>query len=537
MMNKLVKRIVSGVLLCVMLVGLLAGCGEDKPNQIDIAAQSGNYEEKISFTMTNWYSMINANVGYDLEEDAYVQWVLDKFNVEIDAWALPSSSDSLSTTRLWLNAGTVPECFLINTTMPIAELRQYIDMGMLKPLPENWKEQWPNLAAMTASTGYLEAVTIDGLTYAIPHATYYGYEEYDPLPEHKSIHFRKDWAAKVGMPDLGADGSIKLSELAQYLEKVAQAGLCSKPYLAGTISNALPLFKLANGMTNDHDFVKTDNGYIWQPATKEFLDVIKQVNEWYDNGLLDPDAYVTDSDTAWEEYKNGLSPAVYNSASVGVYHDMLDDILKRSGFLPSNSEERAKLCDIYAIAAVESEDGKVYSNAVGNYYTMHAFSPNCPDATMVRILDMMDYFCTPEGQIGAINGIPGTDWELDAEGNYVVLNEELSEGEYASASRYFAVWGTADDSISSIPGVSGYHAKEQELVRNMYKVKESGVVFPVDMNIELLNTDAKNNYSAGVASKVTSVVISSNNIDADWAAYVEEYKSMYEPVLEDLNNQ
>ena len=154
---------------------------------------------------------------------------------------------------------------------------------------------------------------------------------------------------------------------------------------------------------------------------------------------------------------------------------------------------------------------------------------------MVRILDMMDYFCTTEGQIGALNGIPGQDWELDADGNFVVLNEELSAGDYASASRYFAVWGTADDSISGIPGISGYHIKEQEMVRNLYSVKEKGVVFPIDMDIVLLDTDAKNNYSAGVASRVTNLVISSNNIDGDWADFVKEYRSVYEPVLEDLN--
>ena len=395
-------------------LGLTAcGGGSDTPAGGTVVTETGNYDEKISVTMTNWYSMINANAGYDLEEDAYVQWVLDKFNVEIDAWALPSSSDSLSTTRLWLNAGTVPECFLINTTMPMTELRQYINMGMLKALPSNWQELWPNLAAMAKTTGYFDAVTIDGLTYAIPHATYYGYEEYDPLPEHKSVHFRKDWAEKIGMPNFGADGTIKMSELKEYLQKVADAGLCAKPYLAGTISNSLPLFMLANGMGNDSDFVKTSNGYVWQPDTPEYVAIIKQINEWYDTGLLDPDAYVTDSDTAWEEYKNGLSPAVYNSGSVGVYHDMLNDVLKRSGFLPSNSDERSKLCDKFAMAAIKSEDGVVYSNAVQNYYTMHAFSPNCPDATMVRLLDMMDYFCTPEGQIGALNGIPGQDWELD----------------------------------------------------------------------------------------------------------------------------
>ena len=533
-MKKLWKKLVSGALLCSMALGLLAGCGEGKEQEHGNAV-SGDYEKKISFTMTNWYSMVNANAGYNLDEDAYVQWVLDKFNVEVDAWALPSSSDALSTTRLWLNAGTVPDCFLINTTMPITELRQYINLGILKPLPDNWKEQWPNLAKMTQATGYLDAVTIDGLTYAVPHATYYGYDEYDPLPEHKSIHFRKDWAAQVGMEDFGADGTVTLSELENYLEKVADAGLCSKPYLAGTINSVLPLFKLANGMSGDGDFLKTEDGYIWQPDTEEYIGIIEQIKEWYDKGLLDPDAYVTDADTAWEEYKNGLSPAIYSNGSVGVYHDMLSDILKRSGHLPSDSKEREKLCDIYGMAAVESEDGTVYSNAVENYYTMHAFNSNCSNETMVRILDMMDYFCTPEGQIGALNGIPEVDWTFDEDGNYVTLNEGVSEGEYASTSRFFAVWGTADDSISSIPGVSGYNVKEQEIVKNLYQIKESGVVFPIDMNIVLLDTEAKNNYSAGVASKVTSLVISSKDIKADWKAYVKEYQSMWKPVLEDLN--
>lgn len=534
-MKKVMKKLVCGVLLCTMIGSLLVGCGKDKKP----SGGSGNsdYDKKISFSITDWYSMSNADAGYDLDEDPYVQWILDKFNVEIDAWSLPSSSDALATTRLWLNAGTVPDCFLISTTMPMTELRQYINLGMLKALPENWKEQWPNLAAMVEATGYAGAVELNGRTYAIPHATYYGVEEMNPLPRHTSIHFRKDWAAKVGMENLGADGTIKLSELAEYLKKVSAAGLCSKPYLAGTINNALTLFKLANGISDDSDFVKTNKGYVWEPATDEYVGVIKQLQQWYKDGLLDPDAYVTDQDTAWEEYKNGLSPAAYHSGSVGVYHDMLSDILKRTGHLPSDSAERTKLCDVYAMATVRAEDGTVYSNSIANYYTMHGFNANCPDETMVRILDMMDYFCTKEGQIGALNGIPEVDWTLDEDGNFKILNEDIGEGEYASASRFFAVWGTADDSISSIPGVSGYNVKEQELVHKLYEVKQNGTVFPTDMDIVLLDTEAKNNYSVGVASRVTSLVISSNNIEADWKAFVKESGAIYNPVLKDLNKK
>ena len=73
------------------------------------------------------------------------------------------------------------------------------------------------------------------------------------------------------------------------------------------------------------------------------------------------------------------------------------------------------------------------------------------------------------------------------------------------------------------------------MVRNLYTVKENGKVFPIDMDIVLLDTEAKNNYTAGVASKVTNLVISSQNIDADWAAFVNEQRVMFEPVLADLN--
>lgn len=533
-MKKLMRKVVTGVLFCSMAVGLMTGCGKKEGTG---SAGSGDYDKKISFSMTNWYSMVNASAGYDLEEDEYVQWVMKKFNVEIDAWNLGSSSESLNTTRLWLNAGTTPDCFLINTTMPMKELRQYISLGMLKSLPENWKEQWPNLAAMVEATGYGDIVEIDGLTYAVPHATYYGFDKMDPLPQHTSIHYRKDWAEKVGMADLGANGSIKLSELEEYLKKVADAGLCSKPYLAGTVNNALSLFKLANGISNDSDFVSTKSGYIWKPDTNEYVGVIKQLQDWYKRGLLDPDAYVTDQTTAYEEYKNGLSPAIYNSGSVGVYHDMLSDVLKRSGHLPSDSKEREKLCDVYGMAAIAAEDGTVYSDEIANYYTMSAFSPNCSDEAMVRILDMMDYFCTKEGQIGAINGIPEVDWTFDEDGNYKILNENLSSGEYASESRFFAVWGTADDSISLIPGVSGYNEKEQKLVQKIYETKTKGTVLPIDINIELLDTDAMNNYSVGVASRVTSLVISSKNIDADWKAFVDEASALYKPALQDLNKK
>lgn len=534
MKKSIVKRLLAATLALCMMAGFV-GCG-DSESKKNRGTASSDYKETIDFSCTSWYSMYMADAGYDLESEAYTQWVMDKFNVEIDAWSLPSSN-ALATTRLWLNGSTMPDMFIIPYGMPITEIRQYMNLGMMKALPDDWEERWPNLAAMVEVTGYGEATQVNGVTYAIPHATFYSFTDMgDTVPRHKSIHFRKDWAEQVGMSELGANGTIKISELKEYIQKVADAGLCSKACLAGTVSGALELFKLAEGIDGTSDFTKTDSGYVWTPETDEYIELIEKLQEWYKAGLLDPDAYVTDMETAFEEYKNGLSPAIYYSGGVGNYQDMLSDVLKRNGYSPNNTEEREKLYDAYGLAAVVSEDGTVYTDATDNYYTMTGFNPNCDDETMERVLDMMDYFCTKEGQVGVTQGIPGEDWEFAEDGSVTILNDELTSGEYEpSPSKFFNVWGTAGDDVAYVSGIAGRYEKEQQMVLDIYDVKRSGTIFEIDMDYMLLDTDAKKNYSVAVASQVTKLVVSSKNIEKDWKAFVEEYKGIWKPVLDDLN--
>ena len=58
-MKKIMKKLLCAALLCTMVLSLLTGCGKEG-NSNSANAISGDYSEKISFTMTNWYSMTNA---------------------------------------------------------------------------------------------------------------------------------------------------------------------------------------------------------------------------------------------------------------------------------------------------------------------------------------------------------------------------------------------------------------------------------------------------------------------------------------------
>ena len=142
---KCMKSTVALALSGAMILSLLAGCasaGDEQTSAVSqetqaarpveneeatapettqekAAAWEKSYDEKISFSITTYYSLRQASAGHDLESDPYISWVKDKFNVEIDAWACDNSGAS-EQTRLWVNGGTMPDC-MIWTDLTIPE--------------------------------------------------------------------------------------------------------------------------------------------------------------------------------------------------------------------------------------------------------------------------------------------------------------------------------------------------------------------------------------------------------------------------------
>lgn len=555
------KKIVA-LLLCGMLAAaMFTGCGSDssvKPGTDDVkesensektdskeeesapaeesaedVAVEKTYDEKISFSITNYYSMYKAAAGFDLEADPYIQWMLDKFNVEIDAWVI-SAQEAEDQARLWVNGGTMPDA-MAWPSITVAELTEYADQELLQPLPEDWETTWPNLAKMVKKSGYAEMVKVDGLTYGIPHTSYGNFADIGKPVVHNSVYFRKDWAAQVGMPDLGKDSTIKLSELKEYLEKVKEAGLCDNPTLSATTSNLRLMFQLACGI-NPKEFVKTDSGYVWMPAEEGYTEYLKLLKEWYDAGLIDPDFYNKEGKTAYSEFQEGIIAAMYYDGGIGNYGDMIGNYLEGHGLDKTDDVERQKVRDMFGIVSVQAEDGTVYGNGSYAYWMVHSFSPECSPEKMERILDMMDYFSTKEGQISERLAIPEEDWTMDADGKINILNEDIISGAYeVSPSRFFNVWGYAGDDLAYAPGIPGRYEAEQKLILKNFEVKNAGVVFDTDDKVEALSTPAKKQYSVDLKAKIGEIITGSEDVDTAWAQFVEENRPMWEPVVDDLN--
>ncbi|MBQ7841228.1 MAG: hypothetical protein IJ390_12215 [Lachnospiraceae bacterium] len=548
------KKSVALLLCGAMALSMVAGCGssetadtsanaevkeeaaESKAPAEDAAEEAAaekSYDEHIDFTYTGFYSLYQAANGHDIEADPYIQWVEDKFNVTIDQWAC-ESANAKEEVRLWVNGGTMPDS-MIWPSLPVAELREYADQELIQPLPEGWEEKWPNIATMVEKSGYSELVKVDGLTYAIPHATFGNFNQMEKLVSHSSIYFRKDWAEQVGMADLGDDSTITLAELEEYLTKVGEAGLCDNPVLGADVGAATKVFQLANGV-NLEDFIATDDGYIWEPQQENYVAYVENMQDWYSRGLLDADFYVKDGATTQTEFQEGFTAALAYSGGVGNYQTLMDNLMDVAGENKLDEELRAKYQDQFAIVTLVGNDGNIYIDGIYNYWMMNTFSPECDEATMERILDMVDWFCTPEGQASERCGIPGTDFTMDENNVVTILNEDIISGEYqVSPSRFFNVWGYCGDDLAYAEGIPGRHTVERQRVLTNYAVRSKGIVFEKDDKVEALATEAKKNYSCDINAAVAEIVSGKKDAATEIAAFIENNKGLWQPVVDDLN--
>lgn len=531
---KKLKNLIA-LLVAISMLVTIAGCGNNstgRETNAEVSEEEDKYSEHIEFDATFFYSLWNASAGYDLESDPYIQYVLDKFNVTVDILDCAYNTAD-ETSRLWVNGGTMPDT-MIWENISRSEMAEYADQGLLKALPDGWEDRWPNLKRMFDATGSADIVTVDGKVYGIPHAVYGNFLAVETMVDNAVVYYRTDFAKQVGMDDMGSDGSVSLEELKEYLTKVGDAGLCENPTLLCDPGSLLGFFQKAYGISGN-EFVSTDDGYIWGVQQENYVEMIKEMQEWYNAGLIDPDYYV--KETAKAEYREGFSAASVFAGNTGTYtKEVVDPLMDAAGEKLSDETLRAKYWDMFAMAAIEGNDGNVYSSEIRNYWLISSFNPDTDDATVERILDMMDWFCSYEGQASVTCGIPGEDFTIDENNKITILNEDIISGEYqVHPSSYFAVWGYCGDDMQYSAGLPGKYEFEIDLSRKTYEAKWNGKIIPMDPAFDNLVSEAKDNYSVNTGSIVHEIVTQNKDVKSSMEEYIKTNENLWKPVVDDLN--
>ena len=503
------KKILA-LLLCLMLIGTVSALAE--------------YDTHVNFTINAGHT----NAAMDYNSDNLYKLVSEKFNFDYEVF--PVSKDAQDDKiRIWINGGTMPDSVTWRN-FNYQEYVSYAQQGLIAPLPDGWEETYPNLYGMIKTSGIYDQMIVDGATYGIPHATFARFSGMDTVVNHLSVYYRKDWAEKLGIE---MDNETTLSELETYIRA------CIDNDMAGN-GNTLGLSDDPDNMTNfwmlfagvDHDaFMKGENGYEWCFANEGVLRAIKLANEWYGKGLLDPDFYLNQSADAINNFTSGIASCMFYNCAISSYLGYKTTFEESTGL---NGE------DCLAITTIAEEDGTPLAIETNNWWAVTMFNPDIDPEVHERLLAMMDWICTEEGQLTVLVGVPGETWDYDAEGKIVMLTKPDENGNYPNtvdlynSYNVFRTQGILADDYSFINPANDPSVVAQ--VKEMYATRQSGKIISLDQDYEFFSSDSKANYSLDLSDEVTKLIISKDtDIEAEWKNYIETNKGIWQPVIDDLN--
>ncbi len=242
------KKVVSMLLAMTMLMGVLAGCGDQKagkstePDNAGTvstdAQESETPEVKEPPVTVKMRTRNSADVSDEARVLAYVnELLLEKYNIQLELEYASSTNEIKKMHDLTLAAKEEVDLIWVNSTM----YSTYAAEGSIIPLDDLLAEYAPELLE-TIDQKYFDLTAYDGKKYAVPcqqiMVTYDGYivqkqyaDEYGKLPEHidnwDEIFPFLDWLVEKH-PEVYPTYSQTLFNVYdnQYFERVGGTGNC-----------------------------------------------------------------------------------------------------------------------------------------------------------------------------------------------------------------------------------------------------------------------------------------------------------------------
>jgi putative aldouronate transport system substrate-binding protein len=475
---------------------------------------------------------VDSNRDYNAGDEWVKRWT-DTFNV---SWDLtPLTWDNWSERlRIWINSNDAPEMFVLNYNH--GEAVEYVNQGLIKKMPDDWKQKYPNLAkaASDSPLGPMAEELFDG--------TYYFYRPIfsinrpsKKLSSHMSVYIRKDWGQTAGAV---VKPAMKLSEIIEYARKVKAAnpgnvGPNFYPIVvrAGNLGTWVHFNSTYAGAGTDPFYLGKDGKYHWGAADLETLEALKLLAGAYREGLIDPEFYTIQyPDDVGAFSMTGKSAVIYEAGMAALMNQFNNDMKQNLNVDFSEAVEPV---------TVLGEDGYTHHTPLTNYWGVVAFSPSISDKKLERILQMFEYSCTEQGQLEVRCGIEGKDWILDSNGEIIMQLPEGTDTGYLYA--WHPVYGnmmilTDDFQFRNPTFGAPFRAKALE----MYQLRENTSTeetFPSepDWNVVLHSSRALNLATLEYATEYSALIVKDGDVEANWRAWVNEKMVNIQPVLDELN--
>lgn len=467
--------------------------------------------------------------------DAYARHFTEMFNIQWDK--INTTFDNhVERLRIWINSGDMPD--LVNEwNFQYSELKNYAEQGLVGRFPDDWKERWPNLAAAYARTGIGEVLEERlGGTYALPHPVFADHQPVDPLVWHFVAYMRKDWVEAIGYEIKDAYTVDELMEIARAIKEQDPGQVGDNLKVLNTNVAYMPhLFPYAlyEGSWPDGVFFKDDDGQIkWGPGQPEMLEALKVYQQAYQEGLINPEFYTLKATEAAEDFYTTGNTAITVECGMAIFMYYYGIYMQQNLGLDFN--------DVVHTAVILGPDEHYHTAALANFSNALLVSPELVADTprFERLMDLLDYTTTEEGQLVIRLGLEGEDWIRDENGELVVIREGTSlMDKYPTSQRcWWNIYVLSDDFGMINPE---FPVEMRERVQTLYETKMEkgdGTTLPADWDIRLHSSPASDRLSFIYHDEYAALILKDGDLEENWNHWVREAMNTYvQPVLDEMN--
>ncbi len=405
------KKIVSLVLACVMILSCLAGCGGDSNSSNGTNTSTpgtNNGDNGGSGTTENvTIRVFDKNSGSKTFDDEVAQYITEKTGVKLEIES--PTGDPSEKLNLMLSGQNYPDIVLMGQGEIV---NRYIEAGALIELDDLIEQYGTNIKAMYGDTLNKTRYT-DGHNYWL--ANWYGL---DPDAS-AGVLMRRDILAQiVGQERAESPEPFTVSEYIDILKQVKE----QFPQLQGRESIPLTLDADAGnyvgtyrGMFGMKTYYEHDGQLEHNAKDPAFLQAMYFMNDLYTQGLLDKE-WVVNHTEQWEQKLSGG----YVFSSFNSYWDT-DGI--NTTLAATISPDAQFFC--YKVVPDGADPASTTYNGRSSLgWDAIGITKNCKNVDAA--MQLIDFLASEEGQYLLLWGVEGKHWNME-DGKHVPV-PEIYEG-------------------------------------------------------------------------------------------------------------
>lgn len=334
-------------------------------------------------------------------------------------------------------------------------------------------------------------------------------------PPWDGLQVRKDW-----LDELGLDLPVTYDDWHEALTGFKEMGVYAPLSLMGNGAYDLAsAFMSGFGVTGGWQLTE-DGTAAYGPYLDGWKDYITLMNQWYEEGLIDPDFmtanYYFGDTTMIVTGKTGAWTSMYTMAS-----------------LYEQTTEDTDMVIAACTAPRVNEDDVIHLRLADQYYSgqSHAISANTEHAEL--ILRWFDYLFTEEGSMLCNYGVEGDTYTLDNEGNPVWTDKVMNSPDgysFAQAQCNYAMPPSSQpywyDWTRELQGLD----EEDVGMLDIWGSDDQDWVMPNDLSLTAdeaverssIMTDIDTFYREQTAQMITGVL----DVETNWDSYKSTMESM-----------